>query len=929
MATTSLPAPSLILRQQFARQVASTNQPLSPFIIGPAAHLVRYSVASEQGNGFIGSYDPVGTLIEGHFQTPYAWPGKPTGSSIDADFVKVHLKNAFLRYANDTSETAVFTSRNSLRHPTAVYKTTTYGARTIADGDVQIGDNLLITGVTSGSVPFSLSTYVIGLRGDTIAAVIGGMTAASSNIADSIAATTTTAGGTNSGDITATATGSAYSGLTSRRPSETYTVEVITGGVSGTAKVQVTSASGTDNVASITISALDTPIAIGTRGLTATFAEGTSTSFVVGDRWTIAVTQSYTAPTVATGGTYAGTIDRTYIVEVVSGGFVSGNGVTIRVTSQDGTDTLPPALMTINTGNIANPINVGSFGATAIFTQSAGMMLGDKFVVTATAAKEGIVRTLVFAHDIPADVTLNNDSADIRIQFFVVADVELPARSTTVGQLQYAVEESQLLVRAAATASTSKRPGIVSGSLQRLPVFSPEGFGVVSSMYVTYRAWLAASSGLLTVAANDDLDLLIAGPTDPDNLLKYAVSLARGAAGGENVLFFNIGDPSIIDNWTTALTSASRIRSAYGHVPLTLDQDVLDQVFSHVQALSGESNNYYRVLWSGSNYLTGGPVLSSANSEDNAEVLVTVEDDNTTSGTQWTLLRITSANANFLTAGVRPGDQIRLNYAINGWGDATYDVRTVDRVLSATQLTVTAPFASSEVIPKRVEIHRTFNGTELRTAYADEATARPSDLVRYVLAPRVTIGSSTLPSYFACALLAGMRATQPAQRSLSRMSIPGIASVIGLSSLTVGHLDGLAADGAMILTEDPENGTVIVRHGVTTGETEILAIREESMVSARHANLFAIVDRLKPYVAQINIADATMDDLADLIRAELDSVKRGLQARNISPELGGQLVDLVITFIGESAASADTLKIIMSMALGRPGNYIDASVLIS
>ena len=926
MATTSLPAPSLVLRQQFSRQVAVSNQSLTPFLMGPAATLIRYAESSERALGLLGVYNPIGTVIAGTSQTLYAWPNKPTGAVLDVPYTQVHIRNAMLRYHNDTAGSALRVTRNSLRSPTVIYRTNTYGTSTIGSQGVTEGDRVLITGLDSASAAFSLSTYVIRVQGDVVAATVGSPAPATSNIAASTAAAAIVASGTNSGTITATTSGSAYSGLSSRRPSETYTITVTVGGVAGVARLRVVSSSGTDSVADIGVSSLASAIGIGTRGLTATFAAGTSSSFSVGDTWTITVTQLYAVPTFTVSGTYTGTVDRTYIVEVLDGGLISTNALRVRITSQDGTDSLQPTTLTLASGSTSTPFAVGTAGLTATLAAANGLMIGDKWTVSAVAAKEGIMRTLVLAHDFPANV-LTDSSAALNISLYIVDNVTLSAKSATPGEYQYVAEDTQISIRAGATASTSK--WVNAGVQTRLPVLAPAGFGAISEIFVTYRAWMARGASILTITANDDLDSLLPGPTHPDNPLKYAVSLARGSAGGERVLAFSVGNPGMLVNWQAGLTISGSIRSAYGHVPLTDDVNVLDVVFSHVSALNGETSNYYRVLWSGSKYTTGGLVLSAAFTTNTQQALATIEDDPSSTGTQYTLVRLTSSNANFLTAGIRAGDEVRYNFAIDSFGDVTYEKRTVGSVLSATQLLVATAFGGEEAVAKRFEIYRQYSSADLEIIYAAGATARASDLVRYVLAPQVQIGSYTLPAYFAAAVLAGLRASKPAQQSLSRLAVPGIVNVLGLSGFDIGQLDRLAAAGAMILIDDVETGTVIVRHGVTTGETEILAKREESMVSARHANLFVIVDRLKPYVAQINLSTNNLDDLADLVRAELDSVKRSLQSRNATPELGGQLVDLVVTFVGEMAGSEDTLKIIMQMALGRPGNYIDASVLIA
>ncbi|RME19695.1 MAG: hypothetical protein D6800_13980, partial [Candidatus Zixiibacteriota bacterium] len=492
----------------------------------------------------------------------------------------------------------------------------------------------------------------------------------------------------------------------------------------------------------------------------------------------------------------------------------------------------------------------------------------------------------------------------------------------------WVAEESQLLVRAAATASSPK--WVNAGVQERLPILSPSGFGTVSELYVTYRAWMPTDQTVSIIGPNDDLDQMLPGPSDIDNPLKYAVSLALTAAGGAQVVYFNTGDPSVLDNWKTALDASSQTRQAYGHVPLTYDTDVLSAVYDHVVAMNSETSNFYRVMWTGSTDPVESPVLTSANSTDGSTILATTEDDPNAAGTQYTLLRVTSGNADFITAGVRPGDEVRYNFSADVWGDETYSSYTVAQVISATQILLSSGTPTAETVGKRVEIHRQLNSTDRVEVFKSEAGRFPSDLVRYVLAPKVVIGTNTVESIYGAAILAGMRAGLVPQQSMSRLEVTSIVRVQGIDKLSAALLDQLAGSGAFILINDVVSGEVIVRHGVTaSNENDLLARREESMVSARHANLFAIVDALRPYIAQINLSSTSQQRLFELISAELNAVRVALQNRNYSTALGGQLSDLIVDFIGQAPGLQDTLRIDMQMELGRPGNYIEANVSIS
>ena len=110
---------------------------------------------------------------------------------------------------------------------------------------------------------------------------------------------------------------------------ESYTISVIVGsesGLLGDVRLRVTSASGTDPEQIIEGITYGVATPIGTRGASITFTADVGTpgdftdDFITGDTWTWDITQAYTAPTTASGGTYTGATDTTYLITVTRGG---------------------------------------------------------------------------------------------------------------------------------------------------------------------------------------------------------------------------------------------------------------------------------------------------------------------------------------------------------------------------------------------------------------------------------------------------------------------------------------------------------------------------------------------------------------------------------------------------------------------------------
>lgn len=919
--STSLRPPQLVVQQNFAARPAGTARSLQPFIYGSLASLIRYDVASERENGFLGTYDDDPAVVEGVAQSLYSWPNLPLGNTVDQDYTELFVESGLFRYFRDITHTAAINvARNKVRLPTTHLRSFGATPSNVIDGGVVNGDLVLVKGVTTGAAPFSVPTYVIGVEGDPVAATVGVPVAASSNITTRVAADTETPAAGNSGDLTLTASATNYDGLATGHLSETYEIEVIVGGAPGTARLSVTSLSGTDNTADLVTVALATPLTISPRGGQVTFAAAGGSAFVLGDKWTVTLTQAYTASSGASAGTYTGLRDRVYIVEVTQGGTLNADPITVAVSSQDGTDTLLPQTVSTDT------VNLGSYGLTFTFTAASGLSKGEKFTVAATAASEGNQRTLVLANELPTDVALD-DTANLEISIYKSYDTKIARESHLAGLFNYTGEASQLRVRG--DIQLTRSDVTLSGTPIAMPLESPSEFTSSSRLYVTTRSWYPTGTDIFSISSETDLDSALEGPTHPDNPLKYGISLCRLGAVGETIHGFNVGDPSVINNWNKALTYGGRSDACYGYAPLSQDPDVLVASAAAVATANSENRNMYRVLWTSSAYVTGGSVLDATTTSNDGIALAVVEDDAGATGTQFTQVRLTSGNADFLALGVRPGDFVRYLYAVDAWGGESYVERVISEVRSATTVIVSVPFAASEAVPKRLEVHRVYDQGELRDHYAAEASQWASDLVRHVVAPVVSIGSYELGAHFITPILSGMRASSPAQQPLSTYQVPGVLRISGLDEMGESALDELAGSGAYICHYRYNDNTVRIRHAITTGDTDIIAKREESMVSARHAALFVFASRLAPYAGRSNSSEGDdFDILVEQITSEMSSAAKQLQTVDFAPEIGGVISSLNDLVVKRSATQADELIVSGTMLLGKPNNRVTFQVLI-
>jgi hypothetical protein len=150
----------------------------------------------------------------------------------------------------------------------------------------------------------------------------------------------------NTGDDVATSGGS-YTGT----EDQTYTVEVTTGGAPGTAQITVTS-TGSDSSGPTTVTAWDTPVAVGNYGVTISFSSTVSAS--IGSPVCLTDCLDDTA---TSGGTYTGSSNGKYYIEVTTGGR-SGQAI-LTCTTDTGFDCASSPTYTWYDNT---PISIGSYG---------------------------------------------------------------------------------------------------------------------------------------------------------------------------------------------------------------------------------------------------------------------------------------------------------------------------------------------------------------------------------------------------------------------------------------------------------------------------------------------------------------------------------------------------------------------------------------
>lgn len=408
------------------------------------------------------------------------------------------------------------------------------------------------------------------------------------------------------------------------------------------------------------------------------------------------------------------------------------------------------------------------------------------------------------------------------------------------------------------------------------------------------------------------------GTVSPDNPLAYGVYKALLNANGEEVKFVGVcsHSPVTLDDWLTALENLVGRDDVYSLVPLSQDLDVLEAFEAHCDAQSAPTEGRWRICWLN---LPADQIIpiDIADSAGNP-LLATITDDPDTSGTQNTL--VTVSGGGLLAAGVRATDTIRANYTTDGTGAITYSEYVIDEVLTDENARLVSGPSLPVNIPSKIEIWRTLTKTELATQQATKPGLF-ADRRAYLVWPDV-VGDAgvSVPGYFMCCALAGLRSGVLPHQGLTNVAVVGFDDLSRSTQFfSASQLNTLAASGYWIVTQDPNTGVVYTRHELSTGDQNDLFQKEQNITTNLDAISYLFLNRMKQFIGQGNVTPT----MIDIIRGEILAIVTLLENNIISKRLGPQVIDAVILELAPHPTLRDRIVARISLTLPFPLNNIE------
>lgn len=925
--------PQVLVFQEFNSIPDEITDPLRACIFAPQADLHRYSDADEKDTIELGEYSPLADAT-------YSYPSRAVGGVVDQDYVKLFVDDALLQYhhtdLSDAEIAPVSGYANRIKADTLAFKSNGEDyprSADFLDRDVAAGDTVYVRGVVGGD-SVELWTYVKGFVAEVVAAVVGDAFPAAENAEDQSSSIEFAQSAGTDNNVAITGNLSTYDGRADGGINEVYTVTVISGSTGGdatTAKCRLASASGNDDVAEFTPAAFASVAEVGARGLRLGFTTSGGSELIAGQTFTVTVAQAFESAIARSAGTYSGTADTTYIVEVTRGGVFgaaeAADQPQITVSTTTGSDYSGPT--TIEEDSVLIPIgtkgvkirfggsgadSVSSIGGSseALLDPVTGLRKGDRFYIPVTAVANGRISTLILGHNLSDDLQA---ATDLDLKLYIKKDLQVSMnREEAAPLVNYTVEETQVVVKSGMTAFDSSWTD--DGVQVALDV-------VGGTLYLEYREWLQDSVGTIQgIRDVGELDADIAGPLDKDNPLKWGVYYALLNANGTEVKYTGISDPADTDEWVEALELAVGRDDVYNLIPLTRNSVVLNAFAGHVASQSSAENGRWRGTFINLEVEESYEVVGETTSSDSNVVLATLHDDPEASGTQYSLLRITSGNVD-LTQTVAAGDTVRFLFQTGGFGEVSYQTFLVDDVINDEEVRLFTAHTTAVSVPQKVEIYHTRSKTELANAVATQAGSYGSRRVCAVWPDRISSGGTEMEGYFLCAALGGLASGVAPHQGLTNVEITGFDDV----SRTVDYFNGtqlntLAASGVWIVTQAAD-GNIITRHALTTDNTDTNTSEEMRRRNADSMS-YLFLNRLKDFIGKANVTPSALA----LIRVQLISAIEYLKQNGFIERLGGQLIDGDIRELRQHPLLKDRVVAVLELEAPFPLNNLEVHLVL-
>ena len=457
---------------------------------------------------------------------------------------------------------------------------------------------------------------------------------------------------------------------------------------------------------------------------------------------------------------------------------------------------------------------------------------------------------------------------------------------------------------------------------------------IEAELYLEYRAFLlGATDTIHSIEKSSDVAAML-GEITPDNPLAFGVSKCISNSADRVVYYMATADESR-ESYAKVLDAASKTDDVYFLIPLTQNDDVIDDVKAHVEEMSKGVNKLWRVAFVCSEIPEVNVLYTKAASTDGKGFFAVFEPPSAKPNDGNIIMKFVESEgddaskpstATKCASQVVAGDTVRVYTGkVDPWTlDPLYDTYTVAKVLSNTVLRLKAGPDDPISAGIRVEVVHEYTYAEKTVAIASTSRALMSRRMYNVFPNWAQESDGTVFSgVHLAAAAAGLASSVLPQQPITNVELTGIDEVpVCYETYSRTQLNEIAEGGTFIIMQDLPGDRVYIRHQISTEYSSNNLLKSELSITKNLDSIsYYFAEAYKPYIGRYNITPGLIEVLRSVAEAALEKLETetgaGLYGPQILPE-GTEISQLY-----QDPVNQDHVYMHLKLNLPRPFNVLD------
>jgi len=309
--------------------------------------------------------------------------------------------------------------------------------------------------------------------------------------------------------------------------------------------------------------------------------------------------------------------------------------------------------------------------------------------------------------------------------------------------------------------------------------------------------------------------------------------------------------------------------------------------------------------------------------DDGAAVTGTVTQD----PTDWFL---DDPEGTFVDDAVEAGDEVRVAFTTDGFGNEAYTSLVVDAVITNQRLRLVAGPDSAITLESKYEIHRPQDVAAQAADFGARALSLGDRRVRVPFPANPTKNDVVVPNYHLAAALAGLRSGVFPHQPLSNVELRAAGWAALESAETFSdQLENLLNDGVWVVTQDlasagvPSSEVVTFRQGTTDVASDDLRNIEDSIVANADSIALTMLNAASGRTGKVNIFPGQLENLGLFLNAVLEEL--GIV---VNDDIGPQVITFERTGIRQLETQRDKVVVDYDLTVPSPLNELEINLTI-